>query len=232
MRHMGFDVSFPANGSDCPGYFAPAEGGGPGVIVIQEWWGIVPHIQDLCERFAAAGFSALAPDLYRGTTTTEPDEAGKLMMSLNLEQAGKDISGAIDFLLERPEVDFDRVGVIGFCMGGALSLMAATLRPDAIGAAVTFYGVVPWLDPEPDWSAIAAPIRGHFASEDDFFTPEKVAALEQRLKDLGKDVEFTVHQGVEHAFCNDTRPEVYDEDTAERALGESMDFLRSKLANR
>jgi carboxymethylenebutenolidase len=226
---MGQDVTFAANGSECPGYFAPAEGGGPGVVIIQEWWGIVPHIRDLCDRFAAAGFSALTPDLYRGVTTTEPDEAGKLMMSLNLPQAGKDISGAVDFLLSRPEVTSSKVGVIGFCMGGALALMASTQRPDAIGAAVPFYGVVPWLDPQPDWSALAAPVRGHFASEDTFFTPEKVRELEAHLRELGKDVEFTIHEGTEHAFCNDTRPEVYHPQAADRALSDSMEFLRTHL---
>jgi len=220
---------FAANGSSCPGYLAPAEGGGPGVLVIQEYWGLVPHIRDVCDRFAAAGFTALAPDLYRGEETTEPDEAGKLMMNLNLAQAGKDISSAIDFLLETPETTGDQVGVVGFCMGGALSLLAATIRPDAVGADVTFYGVVPWLDPQPDWSAIRAPIRGHFASEDTFFTRDKAMAFEQQLKDLGKDVHFTMHEGADHAFFNDTRPEVYEAEAASEAWDDTLAFFRANL---
>ncbi len=226
---MGRHVTFPANGSDCPGYLAPAEGGGPGVVVIQEYWGMVPHIVEVCDRFAAAGFTALTPDLYRGVSTTEPDEAGKLMMNLNLPQAGKDISGAIDFLLGAPEVTGDKVGVVGFCMGGALSLLATTIRPDAVGAGVTFYGVVPWLDPQPDWSAIQAPIRGHFATEDTFFTVDKARAFEQQLKDLGKDVHFTIHEGADHAFFNDTRPEVYDAEAAAVAWDDTISFFREQL---
>src|ERR1043165_1844986 len=97
---MGEMVDFPSNGDTGSGYLArPAAGAGLGLLVIQEWWGLVPHIKDVCDRFAAEGFTALAPDLYRGESTTEPDEAGKLMMALNLERAAKDLSGAVDWLL-------------------------------------------------------------------------------------------------------------------------------------
>src|SRR3954466_13554217 len=112
---MGELVDFPSNGHSASGYLAvPESGSGPGVIVIQEWWGLVPHITDVCDRFAAEGFVALAPDLYHGQTTTEPDEAGKLMMALNLEQAATDMGGAIDHLLGRDEVTSAGVGVVGF----------------------------------------------------------------------------------------------------------------------
>src|SRR5688500_19098918 len=116
---MGDMVEFPSNGGTGRGYFAtPEAGAGPGLIVIQEWWGLVPHIKDVCDRFAGEGFTALAPDLYHGESTTEPDEAGKLMMALNLEQAAKDMGGAIDYLESSDKVRGDGVGVIGFCMGG------------------------------------------------------------------------------------------------------------------
>ena len=124
-------ISFKSNGSSCGGYLA--NGGGAGVIVIQEWWGLVPHIQDVADRFAAAGYTALAPDLYHGQSSTEPDGAGKLMMGLNLATAAKDLSGAVDELIQRTGTS--KVGVVGYCMGGALSLMLACERPDAVAAA-------------------------------------------------------------------------------------------------
>ena len=227
---MGEMVEFPSNGHTASGYLAvPASGSGPGLIVIQEWWGLVPHILDVCDRFAEAGFVALAPDLFRGETTTEPDEAGKLMMALNLEQAAKDLGGAVDYLRGHDAVTSSGLGVTGFCMGGGLAMMLATQRPDAIDACAPFYGVIPWEQAEPDWSALDAPVRGHFAAEDGFFGPEMCADLETRLKALGKDVELQVHPGVDHAFFNDTRPDVYHEDTAQRAWDATVDFLRSTL---
>jgi hypothetical protein len=111
---MGEMVTFKSNGHTCDGYIA---GSGPGVLVIQEWWGLVPHIKDVVDRLAAAGFTALAPDLYHGQASAEPDGAGKLMMALNVEQAGKDMSGGVDLLRER--TGNDKVGVVGYCMGGA-----------------------------------------------------------------------------------------------------------------
>jgi carboxymethylenebutenolidase len=228
---MGEIIEFPSNGHTCSGYLAvPDSGGGPGVIVIQEWWGLVPHIQDVCDRFAAAGFVALAPDLYHGEATTEPDEAGKLMMALNLEQAGKDMSGAIDHLLARDAVTSSTVGAIGFCMGGGLAMMLATMRPDAVSALAPFYGIIPWESAEPDWSALQARVRGHFAADDGFFGPEQVKALEERLTALDKDVSFTIHPGVDHAFFNDTRPEVHDAEASQRAWNETIAFFREAIS--
>ncbi len=227
---MGSDVIFPSNGHEASGYFAPAAGGGPGVLVIQEWWGLVAHIRDVADRFAAAGFSALVPDLYHGVTTTEPDEAGKLMMSLNLAQAGKDLSGAIDFLTASPEVTSANIGVVGFCMGGALALMVATQRPDVVAACAPYYGVIPYLDPQPDWSKLAAVVRGHIASGDTMFTPEKFAELEATLVALGKDATFSLHENTEHAFFNDTRPEVYDAEASAAAWDDTLTLFRSTLS--
>jgi len=229
---MGELVEFPSNGHDAGGYLAvPASGSGPGVIVIQEWWGLVDHIKDLCDRFAAEGFTALAPDLYHGVavSNSEPDEAGKLLMTLNLEQAARDMSGAVDFLCQQPTVAADRVGVVGFCMGGGLALMLATQRPDAIGACVPFYGIIPWEHANPDWSKLDGRVLGHFAENDGMFTPDKARELEAQLQGLGKDVEFIVHPGVDHAFFNDTRPEVYDEETAARTWTQTLAFLRDAL---
>jgi len=134
----------------------PESGHGPGVIVIQEWWGLVEHIKNVCDRFAEAGYVALAPDLYRGQSTTEPDEAAKEMMALELDRAARDMSGAVDELRRR--ADGDQVGVIGFCMGGGLALVLACQRPDAVAAVVPCYGVIPWPDAQPNYSLLSAAV--------------------------------------------------------------------------
>ncbi|MCU0309316.1 MAG: dienelactone hydrolase family protein [Acidimicrobiales bacterium] len=227
---MGESVTFPSNGHDASGYLAvPPSGAGPGVVVIQEWWGLVPHIQDVCERFAAEGFTALAPDLYHGATTTEPDEAGKLMMALNIEQATREMGGAVDHLVALEAVTSDRVGVVGFCMGGGLALALACARPDAIGACVPYYGIIPWPDLQPDWSRLDAPILGHFAENDAFFGPAQVAELSDRLRAAGKEADLIVHPGAEHAFFNDARPEVHDVELSARTWADTLAFLRRNL---
>ena len=227
---MGERVEFPSNGGTGSGYVArPELGAGLGLLVIQEWWGLVPHIEDVCDRFAAEGFTALAPDLYHGESAKEPDEAGKLMMALNLDRAAKDLSGAVDWLLASDAVRGDGIGVTGFCMGGGLALVVATQRPDAIRACVPFYGVIPWPQVQPDWSTLEAPVQGHFAERDTFFTPEKVKALEETLHGLGKDAELLVYDAVDHGFFNDTRPDVYDETAASTAWTRTLEFLRAKL---
>ncbi|MCC5950709.1 MAG: dienelactone hydrolase family protein [Acidimicrobiia bacterium] len=227
---MGDMVEFASNGSTAQGYLAvPPKGSGPGLIVIQEWWGLVPHIRDVCDRYSAAGFVALAPDLYGGTTTTEPDEAGKLMMAMNLDQAAKDLSGAVDYLLASDAVTSTGIGVTGFCMGGGLALVLATQRPDAIVACAPFYGVIPWEHAQPDWSKMTAAVHGHFAENDGMFNPAKVRELERRLHELGKEATFVIHPDVDHAFFNDTREDVYHRETAERAWGETVEFLRANV---
>ena len=227
---MGEMVEFPSNGTAVGGYLAtPEAGAGPGLVVIQEWWGLVDHIKDVCDRFAAEGFTALAPDLYHGATTTEPDEAGKLMMALDIERAARDMAGAVDYLAGHESVRGRGVGVIGFCMGGGLALWLATLRPDEVRAAVSFYGVIPWDAAQPDWSALAAAVQGHYAEHDSSASPEHVAALEERLKDQGVSVEMFVYDGTNHAFFNDTRPELFAEDAARQAWIRTLEFLRRHL---
>ena len=226
---MGEIVEFPSNGSQGQGYLAtPADGSGPGVVVIQEWWGLVDHIKDVCDRFAREGFVALAPDLYRGEVAAEPDEAGKKMMALNLDRAAKDMSGAVDYV--RQHATGHGVGVVGFCMGGGLALVLACQRPDAAKAVVPFYGVIPWEAAQPDFSQMQGAVQGHYAAEDGFASPEAVRALERQLKDLGKQVEMFIYPGTDHAFFNDTRPEVHDPAAASQAWSRTLDFLRSHLA--
>ena len=225
---MGEIVEFPSNGSTARGYLATPEGGrGIPVVVIQEWWGLVPHIQDVCERFAAEGFVALAPDLYHGQTAAEPDEAGKLMMAMNIEQAAKDMGGAVDKVAE--VAGSDEVGVTGFCMGGGLALVLASTRPDKVKAAVPWYGLFPWPNSEPDWSTLDAAVFGHYAEKDGFFTPDLAEQLGERMRAAGVDASLHVVPGVEHAFFNDTRPEVHAPEASATCWQETLDFFREKL---
>lgn len=212
------------------GYLAtPAQGAGPGLVVIQEYWGLVPHIEDLCDRFAAEGFTALAPDLFRGATASEPDEAGKLMMALNLEQAARDLGAAVDHLQASPLVRGDGLGVVGFCMGGGLALMLATQRAADIDACVAFYGLIPWASAHPDWTQLDTAVQGHFGEDDEFFSPDKMRELEATLDEAGKDTDFHLYAGAGHAFFNDTRPEAYDATAASLAWTRTLEFLRAKL---
>lgn len=227
---MGEMVEFPSNGSTGRGYLAVPGAGGPGVIVIQEWWGLVPHIEDVCDRFAAAGFTALAPDLYGGTKVDmgEPDEAGKAMMAMRMDEAAKEMSGAVDEV--RRQSGHAKVGVIGFCMGGGLALMLATQRPDAVAAAVPCYGIIPWEDVRPDYSKLTAAVEGHYAERDEYFPPEAARTLEEQLRSLGKEASITVHPGTDHAFFNDDRPEVYNAAEAARLWESALAFFRDKLS--
>jgi carboxymethylenebutenolidase len=224
---MGDMIEFSSNGGTAQGYLAGDEVGRPGILVIQEWWGLNDHITSIADRLAAEGFMALAPDLYHGETTTEPDGAGKLMMALNLDQAGKDMSGAVDELLRRS--GRTKVGALGFCMGGGLAMVVSCQRPDAIAACAPFYGVIPWASAQPDWSALTAKIEGHFAADDHSFPPDAVEALQTTLRGLGKDATLHIYPEVDHAFFNDTRPEVYDEETSKTAWVRVLDLFRTEL---
>jgi carboxymethylenebutenolidase len=221
-------VEFTSNGGKAEGYLALPEGGGkwPGVVVIQEWWGLVPHIKNVCERFAAAGFVALAPDLYHGRAAASPDEAGKMMMALNIEQAEKDLRGAINYLLAHERVAGDALGTIGFCMGGALSLYAAA-KNEQVGACVVFYGGHPKV--KPDLENMRAPLLGFYAERDDFATPALARELEARLKSLGKSAEIHIYENADHAFFNDDRPEVFNAEAAADAWQRTVSFFREHL---
>jgi carboxymethylenebutenolidase len=220
-------VEFKSNGGTTNGYLStPASGSGPGVIVIQEWWGLVPHIKAVADRFASEGFVALAPDLYHGKSTTSPDEAGKLMMALNIDEAEKDLRGAVQYLVNHEAVAGDKVGTVGFCMGGVLSLYAASKNPQA-GACVIFYGAHPKV--KPDLANLSAAVLGLYAERDSSVPPSAVRELEAKLKSLGKDVEMHIYPGTDHAFFNDTRPEVYNRAAAADAWKRTIEFLRKNL---
>jgi len=195
-------VEFASNGGTASGYLVkPVQGAGPGVLVIQEWWGLDSGIKEMTERLAAAGFVALAPDLYHGELAGhhEMDKASRLMQSLPADRAGRDMSAAVDYLAGHKAVTSSGIGVVGFCMGGLLSFIIAAHRPDKVKAVVPFYGF-PQGEMEPNWTKVTAVISGHMAEHDDFFSPTAARALEAKLRGMGKTVTLKVHPGTGHAF--------------------------------
>jgi carboxymethylenebutenolidase len=218
-------VEFPSNGHTAKGYLAtPTSGKGPGVIVIQEWWGLVGHIKSVADRFAAAGFSALAPDLYHGQTASEPDAAGKLFMALNIERAEKDLSGAAKYLAGHSSTA--RLGAVGFCMGGQLALFAGCTNP-SVGPVVDFYGIHP--NVKPDYSKLSGPVLGLFAEKDAFVTPQTARQVEADIKKAGKTVDIHIYPGVDHGFFNDERADVYNKASAEDAWRRTLDLFKKTL---
>lgn len=221
---MGEMIRYASNGGSAEGYLAGE--GGPGVVVIQEWWGLNDQIKGVADRFASEGFTALAPDFYhgKGAAIGEPDEAGKLMMALNADQAARDARGAAQELSRRTG---GTVGVIGFCMGGQLALLTGTVAPEEVGAVVNCYGVHPAV--QPDLSKMSAAVLGIFAEKDDFVGADVRAALDEALSDAGVPHEFHVYPGVDHAFMNDQRPDAYHEEHSEDAWAKSIAWFRKYL---
>ena len=224
---MGEKVSFTVNGQKGEGWFAkPASGKGPAVVVIQEWWGLVPHIKDVTDRFAKEGFVALAPDLYHGKTTASPDEAGRLLMEMDAERAGREIAAAGAYLLNRPECATKKVGIVGFCMGGALAQYAATSNPN-VGAAVSFYGGFKKVPLR--WENLSCPILLIYGEMDEGVPASDAKPLADKLKALGKKVETIIFRGAPHAFFNDTRPGIYREECAKDAWQRTVAHFRAHL---
>ncbi|MCG9895952.1 MAG: dienelactone hydrolase family protein [Fimbriimonadaceae bacterium] len=222
---MGRSVVMDAGGVELHGWLAEADSPGPAVIVIQEWWGLVGHIRDVADRFAQARITALAPDFYQGRATEEPDEAGSLMMALEVPHAAQVIQAAVGRLAEEPKVS-GGIGVVGFCMGGKLAMYAACLAPE-IRACVNFYGIHP--NVHPDYAKMPA-LLGHFAEEDAYAGPAEVAELSRTLADLNRPHEFHTYPGTKHAFFNSDRPAVHHPEAAELAWQRTLDFFRKNLA--
>ncbi len=224
----GSNITYRANGPNsegAQGYLAkPDQPNGKGVIVLQEYWGLVPHIKDVADRFAKLGYVALAPDLWDGTQTKDPDESFRRLMALEIDRAGKQIHGAIHALHAHGAKG--KVGVIGFCMGGQLALYAATANPDEIGAAVDFYGIHPKVTP--DFTKLTAPVLCVFAEQDQFVTTAAAKQLEATIRGAGKHVEAH-HYPADHAFFNDTRPEVYAPGPAADAWKRTTEFFAKNL---
>lgn len=203
----------------------PESGQGPGVLVIQEWWGLVPHIENVVMRLADAGFVALAVDHYRGRQTLEPDEAGKLMLGLRIEQVANDLDAAADWLTARPEVIGSSIGVLGFCMGGGLALLAPTVSP-RIRCASAFYPATPWPDYTPSWRAYAGKAAiVHKSQEDEPRMGATIDAMVEQIRAAGAQAQVFDYPGTKHAFFNDDRPEVYDAQAAALAWERTLAFF-------
>jgi carboxymethylenebutenolidase len=210
------------------GYLAQPDDGGthPGVIVIQEWWGLDGHIRDIADRFAREGFVALAPDMYHGKFATEPDEARKLVMNMNRDQAQKDLLGSVAFMRSLAQVTPKKFGVIGFCMGGSLTLNIAIAAPAEIAAAAPFYaGFRP---PAEELAKIEAEMFCAFGAEDGGIPLDQVKAFEGTLRSQGKNAVVKVYEGAPHSFFNDTK-ESYREAAAKDAWQHSLDLFKRVL---
>jgi carboxymethylenebutenolidase len=221
-------VTYPGpEGKTLSGYLARPAGdvAAPGVIVLQEWWGLNDNIRDIADRFADAGYVALAPDLYNGVSTSEPDEARKLVMELDMAAAVEEIGAAADFLLAQDDVTGDGVGIVGFCMGGRLALMA-TLTLDNLAAAVPFYGSP--LTPD-EATQVTTPVLGLYGEADGGIAVADVRAMEEAIRAAGTPVEIVVYPGAQHAFFNDTRTASYDAEASADAWQRTLDWLAEYL---
>lgn len=198
----------------------------PGVVVVQEWWGLNDHIRSILERLASAGFIALAPDLYHGAVTKEAGEAERLMKALNWDKALDEIGGAAAYLHGHQRC-IGRVGVTGFCLGGALTFATATHFPDLISAAVPFYGI-PVEAARADFSKVRSPILAHFATRDSWAKAELAEGIKQEVERAGQKMDLHVYEA-DHAFFNDTRPDVYNAEAARLAWDRTVDFLHKQL---
>lgn len=219
-------IEFAANGGTTKGYLSkPPSGSGPGVIVVQEWWGLRDDIKAIADRLAAEGFIALAPDLYHGDLAREPAEAQKMMMALNIDGAAKELRGAAQALKANGATG-EKTGSVGFCMGGQLALYAGTVSPD-VGAVVDFYGVHP--NVKPDYSKLQGPVLILVGDQDPMSGPEPSGQVEQGIKAAGKQAQMVVYPGAGHAFMREGDPQAYKEDAAKDAWGKMLNHLRSHL---
>ncbi len=224
------NTTFASNGGTAHGYLAlPPSGTGPGVIVIQEWWGLTDHVARIVDRLAAEGFVALAPDLYGGKTTHDADEAGSFMMSLPVDQAARDLGGAVEFLLAHQAVTSSKVGAVGFCMGGGFVLLLAAQQGDKVGAAVAFYGVGPAVPSS--YAGVTAAVQGHYGDKDDFYPADQARTQAAQIAaESGAEVEFHFYAAA-HAFHNDENTlGTYSPDDAKLAWSRTVEFLKAKLS--
>ncbi len=222
-------IEFPINAHSAPGYLAQPDDDQlhPGVVVIQEWWGLVPHIKDVAERFAREGFVALAPDLYHGQAAAEPDEARKLAMALDAQRAVQEIAAAARYLKKMDAVEPKKIGTVGWCMGGGLSLSTAAYHGDLIGAAIAFYGRPLTAG---DTAKLKVPVLGLYAEHDHGIPVEAMQAFEDEMEKHGVPHEVQLYPDTQHAFFNDTRPQIYNAAAAHDAWQKSLAWFRKYLA--
>jgi len=212
-------VTFPSSAGEASGVLVtpdqPATGKSPAIVVLQEWWGINDQIQGVAERYAAAGFVAIVPDLYHGKLAKDADEAGKMMKALDFGKAVQEIAGAVAFVRDRSS---GKVAVTGYCLGGALAF-ASAVQIRGLSAVVPFYG----LPGDLDWTKIDAPVQAHFASHDEWAT---VAGAQKIKAAIKAPMELHVYDA-QHAFANESRPDVYHAEAARQAWDRALAFVRS-----
>jgi carboxymethylenebutenolidase len=223
---MGTHITFKRpDGKETAGYLAnAARGNAPGVVVVQEWWGLSENIKGLCDRFAVAGFDALAPDLFKGKVVPyhDTDAAGKEMNSLDfMDATTQNVRGAAQYLARNGA----KVGLTGFCLGGAVTIIGAT-KISELTAGVVFYGIPPEQAAKP--ADVKIPLQAHFANKDDWCTPAAVDAFEKAMKTAGKSLELFRYDA-EHAFVNEQRAAVHDRQAAELAWGRATEFFKKHL---
>jgi carboxymethylenebutenolidase len=217
-------VHFSSSAGPADGWVVRPGAGRPGVIVIQEWWGLVPHIQDIASRFAAqGGYVAIAPDLYHGKKTVDAEEATHLMQGLDWARAKEEIAGAIRYLRDSEGVD--RVGVVGYCMGGALTMLAATLP--GVDAYAAYYGFPP--ANAADLSKITAPGVIFFGEQETHFSIPDAQAFATRQRAAGRECDVVVYPGAGHAFFNDQRPEAFGREAANDAWRRTLEHFGRHL---
>lgn len=221
-------VEFEGSESPLPGYLAQPDDAltYPGIVVIQEWWGMNDHIKDVVNRFAREGFVALAPDLYRGVVAAEPDDARRLAMEMKRADAVGDVRGAVSYLISLSQVQPRKIGVIGFCMGGVIASLVS-IEGENLGAVAVFYGA-------PQYTAenvqnVSAPVLGIYGEVDQSIPLDSVRTAEDLLKSAGKTAEFHIYPNAPHAFFNDTRPHIYDADAAADAWERAVAWFRKHL---
>lgn len=219
---MGSTIAIRSSDITTEGYLALPKEAGPGIVVVHDWFGLLPHIQRACDELAGSGFVALAPDLYQGRSTTDPGQAETLRDELDLGETRGRIDAAIQHLRTHPQVSPDRVGAIGYSNGGWLTLLTATTG--SLDAAVVYYATV-----EPEKTAsIACPVLGHFAEVDEWEPDSTTEHFVAGLQNQGTVIEQRIYPGTEHSFAN-ADVAAFVPDAAQQAWAETVAFLRRHL---
>lgn len=227
-RIISMHAFYKSGGVGVDGFLSRPTAGGkwPAVLVIHEWWGLDDHFRDMTRTFAREGYVALAPDLYHGRVTGDWEEAARLKTSLDVERATREILDGIPYLKGLPFVNPDRIGIVGFCMGGGLALLSVCRTTEMAAAVIYFQSMYP--DPS-ELVNIACPILGHYG-EDDIYTPRsEVEAFENVLRDYNKSYQIHFYKNAGHAFCNEMHPELYRKEAGEASWPRTFEFFRKQL---
>jgi carboxymethylenebutenolidase len=227
-QEKGKTVSYPSGSETVSGYLSAPEGGPkkPGLVVIQEWWGLNDFVKGKADAFAGKGYVALAPDLYRGKVTDDPDTAHQLMRGMPEDRAMRDLQAAVAYLRSRPDVDAKRIGAIGWCMGGGFSLKLALAEPGLAGAVLNYGSLV---TDDAKIASLKPPLLGNFGGKDQGIPPESVREFETKAKAKHKSVDFKIYPEAGHGFASSKDPKVYRPEDAKDADARADAFLAKAL---